>query len=76
MITISNFIDLIMNSRVCSLHIITLTTITIILKQRISKLDILLLDHVIPLHRLIIMNKTSIRKILSTSTTYLNNEYV
>ena len=65
-----------MNSRVCSLHIITLTTITIILKQRISKLDILLLDHVIPLHRLIIMNKTSIRKILSTSTTYLNNEYV
>ena len=65
-----------MNSRVCSLHIITFTTITIILKQRISKLDILLLDHVIPLHRLIIMNKTSIRKILSTSTTYLNNEYV
>ena len=65
-----------MNSRVCSLCIITLTTITIILKQRISKLDILLLDHVISLHRLIIMNKTSIRKILSTSTTYLNNEYV
>jgi len=76
MVTISNFIDLIMNSKFCSLHIITLTTITIILKQRISKLDILLLDHVISLHRLIIMNKTSIRKILSISTTYLNNEYI
>ena len=62
-----------MNSRVCSLHIITFTTITVILKQRISKLDILLLDHVIPLHRLIIMNKTSIRKILSTSTTCCSN---